>query len=101
MNDGLAPTVFKTFYIEKNIFYSCGKNQLFRRKLFSGLYSDFKTIFSFLAFRSIAFREFHGIVLQYLFFGFCRNLSGNSPVLCNEIVRMRRIAIARFSTVND
>src|SRR5690606_33391415 len=101
MNDGLAPTFFKTFYIGKNIFHSSCKNQLFRRELFSGLYSDFKTIFSFLAFRSIAFKEFHGIVLQYLFSGFRRNLSGNSSVLRDEIVRMRRITIARFSAVND
>src|SRR5690606_4755715 len=101
MYDGLAPTFFKTFYIGKDIFYSGCKNQLFRRKSFTRLNSNFKTIFSFLAFRSIAFKEFHGIVLQYLFFGFCGNRSGNSYVLCDEIVRMWRIAIARFSAVND
>src|SRR5690606_38448730 len=101
MDDGLAPTFFKTFYIRKNIFYSSCKNQFFRRELFSGWYSDFKTVFRFLAFSGIAFKEFHGIVLQYLFFGFCGNHSGNSSVLCNEIVRMWRITIARFSAVMD
>src|SRR5690606_36723930 len=101
MDDGLAPTFFKTFYIGKNIFHSGCKNQLFRRELFSGLYTDFKTIFSFLTFRSIGFKEFHGIVMQYLFFGFRSNLSRNSSVLCDEIVRMRGITIARFSAVND
>src|SRR5690606_28944487 len=73
MDDGLAPTFFKTFYIGKDIFYSGCKNQLFRRKSFARLYSNFKTIFRFLAFRSIAFKEFHGIVLQSLFLGFCGN----------------------------